>query len=81
MQVGVWHGLYVPADTPDAIVERLTAALQVALEDQNVIDQLAELGSVPSTDEEATPDGLTQRLQEQTELWRPIIEDAGVAAN
>ena len=49
LQVGVWHGLYVPADTPDEVVEQLTAALQVALEDQNVIDQLAELGAAPSS--------------------------------
>jgi tripartite-type tricarboxylate transporter receptor subunit TctC len=81
MQVGVWHGLYVPADTPDAIVERLNAALKVALADQNVIDQLAELGATPSTEEEATPEGHTQRLEEQIELWQPIIEEAGVAAN
>jgi tripartite-type tricarboxylate transporter receptor subunit TctC len=81
LQVGVWHGLYVPAETPDAIVEKLTAALKVALADQNVIDQLAELGSVPSSEEESTPEGHTKRLEEQIELWRPIIEDAGVAAN
>ena len=81
LQVGVWHGLYVPADTPDEIVEKLTAALQVALTDQNVIDQLAELGSKPSSEEEATPEAHTKRLEEQIELWRPIIEKAGVSAN
>ncbi len=80
LQVGVWHGLYVPAEVPDEIVQKLTDALQVALKDQNVIDQLADLGAVPSSDEEATPEGLTQRLEEQTELWRPIIDKAGVAA-
>lgn len=34
VDVGVWHGLYVPADTPDEIVQKLTDALAVALEDQ-----------------------------------------------
>jgi tripartite-type tricarboxylate transporter receptor subunit TctC len=81
LQVGVWHGLYVPAETPDAIVEKLTAALQVALADQNVIDQLAELGSKPSSEEDATPEAHTQRLEEQIELWRPIIEEAGVSGS
>jgi tripartite-type tricarboxylate transporter receptor subunit TctC len=81
LQVGVWHGLYVPAETPDAVVEKLTAALQTALADQNVIDQLAELGSTPSSEEDATPEAHTQRLEEQIELWRPIIEEAGVSAN
>jgi tripartite-type tricarboxylate transporter receptor subunit TctC len=81
LQVGVWHGLYVPAETPDAIVEELTAALQVALTDQNVIDQLAELGATPSPEEEATPEAHTEQLQSQIDLWQPIIEEAGVSAD
>ncbi|RZU31531.1 tripartite tricarboxylate transporter substrate-binding protein [Blastococcus saxobsidens] len=81
LQVGVWHGLYVPAETPDAIVEKLSAALKVALADQNVIDQLAELGAAPSSEEDATPDAHMEQLESQIELWRPIIEEAGVAAN
>jgi tripartite-type tricarboxylate transporter receptor subunit TctC len=81
LQVSVWHGLYVPAETPDEIVQKLTDALQVALQDQNVIDQLAELGSAPSSAEDATPEAHTQRLEEQIDLWRPIIEAAGVEGN
>jgi tripartite-type tricarboxylate transporter receptor subunit TctC len=81
LQVGVWHGLYVPVETPDEIVEKLTAALQVALADQNVIDELAKLGTTPSSEEDATPEAHTQKLEEQIDLWRPIIEDAGVSAN
>jgi tripartite-type tricarboxylate transporter receptor subunit TctC len=74
--VGVWHGLYVPADTPDAIVTELTAALKVALKDQKVIDDLAKLGAAPVSDDQAAPAAHTQLLQEQIELWRPILEAA-----
>jgi tripartite-type tricarboxylate transporter receptor subunit TctC len=81
LQVGVWHGLYVPVETPDEIVQLLTEALQVALADQAVIDQLAELGSTPSSEEDATPEAHTKKLEEQIDLWRPIIEEADVAAN
>lgn len=81
LQVGVWHGLYVPAETPDGVVEKLTAALQVALEDQNVVDQLADLGAAPSPKEDATPEAHSERLSSQIELWRPIIEEAGVSAS
>jgi tripartite-type tricarboxylate transporter receptor subunit TctC len=81
LQVGVWHGLYVPAETPDEIVQELTGALQVALQDQNVIDQLAELGAAPSSQEEATPEAHTERLSSQIDLWQPIIEEAGVSAD
>ncbi|TFV59853.1 tripartite tricarboxylate transporter substrate binding protein BugD [Geodermatophilus sp. DF01-2] len=81
LEVGVWHGLYVPTETPDEIVQELTGALQVALQDQNVIDQLAELGAAPSSEEEATPEAHLERLEQQIELWRPIIEQAGVSAD
>ena len=74
VQVGVWHGLYVPAGTPDEIVQALTEALQQALTDENVIETLAGLGAAPVSEDQATPEAHTQRLQEQIDLWRPIIE-------
>lgn len=78
LEVSVWHGLYVPKDTPDDIVQKLSAALQTALTDQNVIDSFAKLGTTPVAEDQATPDAHTAKLQEQIDLWRPIIEAAGV---
>ena len=78
LELGVWHGLYVPADTPDEIVQKLTDALNVALADQGVIDQMAKLGTTPVPESEATPEAHTEKLEEQIELWTPIIEEAGV---
>ena len=79
LEVGVWHGLYVPKDTPDEIVAALTAALQGALTDANVIAKFAELGTTPVAQDQATPEAHTAKLQAQLDLWRPIIEAAGVA--
>jgi tripartite-type tricarboxylate transporter receptor subunit TctC len=79
-EVGVWHGLYVPKDTPDEIVQILSDAVKAALTDQNVIDKFAELGTVPVSEDQATPEAHTAKLQSQIELWRPIIEAAGVSA-
>jgi len=78
VEVSVWHGLYVPAETPDEVVQALSDALKVALADQNVIDELGNLGAAPVAEDQATPEALTEKLESQTELWRPIIEDAGV---
>jgi tripartite-type tricarboxylate transporter receptor subunit TctC len=80
LQVGVWHGLYVPAETPDEVVQQLTTALQTALGDDNVVTQLAELGSAPSSKDDATPKGHTDLLASQIDLWAPIIKKAGVSA-
>lgn len=80
LKVGVWHGLYVPADTPDAAVEKLTSALQKALSDPNVVTQLAKLGATPSSQEDATPEAQRELLSAQIDLWAPIIKKAGVTA-
>ena len=80
VQVTVWHGLYVPAGTPQEAIDALNAALVAALGDQNVIDRMAELGTAPVPADRATPDAHREQLESQIELWRPIIEEAGVTA-
>jgi tripartite-type tricarboxylate transporter receptor subunit TctC len=81
IQVTVWHGLYVPADTPQEIVDELNAALIAALADEQVITRLGELGTAPVPEDRATPEAHREQLQSQIELWRPIIEEAGVTAS
>ena len=50
----------------------------MALADQTVIDKMADLGTTPVAEDQATPGAHTVKLQEQIELWTPIIEAAGV---
>jgi tripartite-type tricarboxylate transporter receptor subunit TctC len=80
IEVSVWHGLYVPKDTPDEIVKALSGALKAALADQNVIGQFAKLGTTPVAEDQTTPEAHTAKLRAQIELWKPIIEAAGVTA-
>src|SRR5690606_30865992 len=77
-QLRVWHGLYVPKDTEPAIVEKLSAALQLAVKDQNVIDRFAELGTTPVTPDRATPEALRGTLSSQLDLWGSVIKEAGL---
>ena len=78
VQVSVWHGLYVPAETPDDVVQTLTAALQAALADENVVTELTELGAPPVAEDRATPEAHTEVLQAQIDVWAQVIEDAGI---
>lgn len=80
VEVTVWHGLWVPAGTPAEIVDRLTDALETALQDQDVIDRLADLGTAPEPPEHVTPEALRTKLEEQIDLWGQVIADAGVTA-
>jgi tripartite-type tricarboxylate transporter receptor subunit TctC len=78
VQVTVWHGLYVPAETPDDVVQALTDALKVALKDENVKTRLADLGTAPVSEDQAEPEAHREKLQSQIDEWSPIIEKAGV---
>jgi len=80
-QVGIWHGLYAPKGTPAEITERLSKSLQVALKDPNVVARFAELGTVPSSEADATPAALKAKLESEIARWKPIIEAAGQYAD
>jgi tripartite-type tricarboxylate transporter receptor subunit TctC len=80
VQVGIWHGLYVPAGTPDDVVAKLNEALRAALQDDNVIARFAELGTAPVPLDQATPEAHAKQLTDQIALWRPLIEQAGAMA-
>lgn len=80
-EISIWHGLYAPAGTDGEIVARLSESLQVALEDPTVVERFADLGTEPSPASDATPEALEEKLRSEIDLWRPIIEDAGVYAN
>nr|WP_247876751.1 tripartite tricarboxylate transporter substrate-binding protein [Ochrobactrum sp. CM-21-5] len=81
MEVGIWHGIYAPKDTPSEITERLSKSLQVALKDQNVVARFAELGTKPSSEADATPAALKAKLETEVARWKPIIEAAGQYAD
>jgi len=80
-QVGVWHGIYAPKGTPPEITERLSKSLQVALKDPNVVARFAELGTVPSSEADATPAALKTRLEGEIARWKPVIDAAGQYAD
>jgi tripartite-type tricarboxylate transporter receptor subunit TctC len=81
VQVAIWHGLYAPKGTPDAVVQRLTSALQKALQDQNVVQRFAELGTAPVAQSDATPEALANRLNSEIDRWAPVIKEAGEFAD
>jgi tripartite-type tricarboxylate transporter receptor subunit TctC len=81
MEVSIWHGLYAPKGTSAEIVDRLSKSLQVALKDENVTARFAELGTAPSSQEDATPAGLKAKVESEIARWKPVIEAAGQYAD
>src|SRR5436190_1218072 len=80
-EVVVWHGLYAPKGTPKPILDRLNAALKVAIADAGFKEGLAKLGSTPVAADKATPQSLESHLKAEIEKWGPIIKKAGVYAD
>lgn len=78
--LAIWHGLYAPAGTDPAIIEKLTAALQTALANESVGNSFAELGTYPVPANQATPSALAEKLEGQIGLWKEVISAAGVSA-
>ena len=56
------------------------AVLQQSLQDPQVIQRFADLGTAPVAVERATPKALQDHLMAEIARWHPIIEAAGVYA-
>lgn len=81
VQVAVWHGIYAPKSTPDAVTKKLSDALKVALKDATVKQRFNELGTEPVSDDRATPKVLGDFVVAEIDRWKPIITAAGVYAD
>jgi tripartite-type tricarboxylate transporter receptor subunit TctC len=71
VELTVWHGLYAPKGTPKAVIDRLAASLQAAVQDASFAARLAELGATPSKPADATPVALRARTKAEMARWPP----------
>jgi tripartite-type tricarboxylate transporter receptor subunit TctC len=80
-QVSIWHGLYAPKGTPDAVLKKLNDALKVALKDPEFIKKQEGLGAVIITDARVNPAEHKKYVSSEIAKWGPIIKAAGVYAD
>jgi tripartite-type tricarboxylate transporter receptor subunit TctC len=69
-----WYGLFAPAGTPGAAVERLSKAAVAAVNDPALHKRLVEMGLEPTGQ---GPDRLAAALKEDFERWGPPIKASG----
>jgi tripartite-type tricarboxylate transporter receptor subunit TctC len=77
-EVGVWHGMWAPKGTPKPIIDKLNAALNDALNNEEVKKRFAELGTAPEPEERRKPEVLRAHLKAEIDKWAPIIKKTGV---
>ncbi|MBV8391931.1 MAG: tripartite tricarboxylate transporter substrate binding protein BugD [Alphaproteobacteria bacterium] len=80
LSVGAWYGFYAPLGTPRPVIEILNKALRATMQDPAVAQQLEKIETYLLPLDQATPEAHRAKLASQIELWRPIIEKAGVQA-
>jgi tripartite-type tricarboxylate transporter receptor subunit TctC len=69
-----WNGLFAPARTPRAIIDRLNRATVEALADPAVRARLTELGTDVAS---STPEALGALVKSELAKWAPIVRVSG----
>jgi tripartite-type tricarboxylate transporter receptor subunit TctC len=73
-----WHGLWVPANTPKDIVDKLSRAAIEAVGDPSVRQRLADIGQEIFPREQQTPEALAALQKAEIEKWWPVIKAANI---
>ncbi|CAN5184486.1 tripartite tricarboxylate transporter substrate binding protein BugD [soil metagenome] len=80
-EVSIWHGLWVPKGTPRPVIEKLTAALQIALKDPSFRRSMGELGAEIYSPDKGAPAAFTSFVSAETLKWGEVIKKAGIYAD
>jgi tripartite-type tricarboxylate transporter receptor subunit TctC len=72
-----WYGIWAPAKTPTAIVDRLNQAIQKSLAQADVRANLQNAGIEP---EGSTPAQFGDLVRSDLAKWTKVIHDAGIKA-
>jgi len=73
--VGTWWGLLAPAGTPDAIVDKLNAAMRKAVTQREVKERFAPLGLDPRSD---SPAAFAAFIKAEVARYADIAKIAGI---
>jgi tripartite-type tricarboxylate transporter receptor subunit TctC len=74
----VWHGLYAPRGTPPAVIEKINAALRVALKDPELIKRQEALGIKVTADSRVSPAGHKKFFESELARWSKTIKDSSI---
>ena len=77
----IWHGMYAPKGTPEAVTKKLNDALRAALRDPDFIQKQRALGAIVVTDNRVTPAGHKAFVADQITKLKAAIDAAGQYAD
>jgi tripartite-type tricarboxylate transporter receptor subunit TctC len=71
-----WWGVFAPAGTPKAIIERFGADLTLSLREERVLKQVTETQQVALS--LGGPEELRQFVTEQMRIWGPVARENNI---
>ena len=74
-EAGAWQGIMVPANTPKAVVQRLNAEINKALQSAEVKEKLALQGAEPLG---STPEEYGAYVKKELARWAAVVKATGV---
>jgi len=76
--VDLWYGLFAPAGTPPAVIDKLHRQMQAALAEPDMQQSLKAQGMTGAI---STPEELNALVRTDLARWARVIESRGIAAN
>jgi len=77
-EIHEWNAIFVPAATPPAIVSKLAAAFQRAIETPEVSQRVAQLGGEM---QRTTPDQAQAFIEQQINLWGRVVRERKIGVD
>jgi len=74
-EVTLWFGLWAPAGTPAAVVQKLNQSINAIVQEPQVREQFARLGMQPSP---MKPEEFARFVREEIEVYKRIVKQAGI---
>ena len=73
-EVSAWDGVFAPAGTPSAIVEKLNGAIRQALDDPQVKESLLAHGALVVA---GSPEDFARHIAAESEKWAKVVRQSG----
>lgn len=77
-QAESWYGLYAPANTPDAVVQRLNASVAKAVQSPAFQHRVADEGLMVDV---GPPEQLTRYVDAEEKRWSQVVREAHLQQN
>ena len=68
-----WNGLFAPKGTPQPVIEKLNQALRAAVASEALQKRMDDLGALPATGEELTPEYVAKLVPVEIERYRKLL--------